>query len=307
MMKPENYKGLWIMFVLILLNISSFAQPDTLLLWPEGVPNQYETAVGEKLRVAADSVTITHVSEVTSPTLIVYPAKNVAQGQKSKAVIICPGGGYTNLSIEKEGHKVAQYLSENGITGIILKYRLPLDKYQPQKQLAPIQDARQAIRMVRANAESWGIDSEKIGIMGFSAGGHLAATASTRRPYFDVEGENLRPDFSILIYPVISMKIGLTHLGSHNNLLGKNASDELVNEFSNELQVSEQTPPTFLVHALDDRAVPVDNTLQYLQKLRDNKIQCEAHLLKKGGHGFGMNHGYTDEWPTLMIRWINDL
>lgn len=279
-------------------------QEFTVDLWQGGIPNQNSGVSGEKVEMSEGK--IVHVGEVTNPTLTIYPAQGNETGQ-SKAVIICPGGGYQYLAIEKEGFAIARFLSKNGITAIVLKNRLPMDSYQPEKRLAPIQDARQAIRMVRANAEKWNIDPKFIGIMGFSAGGHLAATASTRRPYYDVEGENLRPDFSLLIYPVISMKQGLTHQGSRDNLLGKNPSDSLVEEFSNEMQVSEQTPPTFLVHALDDGAVPVDNTLGYLAQLRKYKIPCEVHLYKSGGHGFGLNPGHTDSWGQLMVNWIKAL
>lgn len=292
-----------VLFSLMISQVG-YGQTEVIDLWPNGIQNQYEGLSGEKIE--ENQGTIIHVGEVTKPTLTIYPAQN-SQGKKSKAVVICPGGGYAYLAIEKEGHVIARFLAKNGIAAVVLKYRLPNDSMQPNKKLAPVQDARQAIRMIRANAEKWNIDPNNIGIMGFSAGGHLAATASTRRPYFDVEGENLRPDFSLLIYPVISMKENLTHRGSRENLLGKTPSEELVNEFSNEMQVSTQTPPTFLVHALDDGAVPVENTLNYLARLRENKIPCEVHLYKSGGHGFGLNPGLTDSWGTLMLNWINSL
>ncbi|MGF7140654.1 alpha/beta hydrolase [Roseimarinus sediminis] len=279
-------------------------QPTVVPLWKGEVPNNKATDIPEGSRESNGE--ITHVYDVTDPSLTIYRAK-VEDNVKVPAVIICPGGGYTNLSILKEGHRVAEYLAENGITGIVLKYRLPRDEMQIDKTLAPIQDAQQAILTVRSRAAAWNIIPDKIGIMGFSAGGHLAATASTRRNFWLVEGENLRPDFSILIYPVISMNPGITHMGSHNNLLGEDAARALEIEYSNELQINKNTPPAFLVHSFDDRAVPVANSLRYAQRLQEFDIECEMHLYKKGGHGYGMNPGYTDTWPKLMINWINDL
>jgi len=292
---------LLIAMLFLLHTTLAFGQPTEIKLWPTEVPGQYLGQSGEKSLV--DKNVLTHVSKVTNPTLTVYQA-NVGPGERSKAVIICPGGGYSRLSIEKEGHAVAKYLAENGITGIVLKNRLPDDSLQLNKTIVPLLDARQAIRLARENAEQWNLDPHFIGIMGFSAGGHLAATASTRRPYFEKEGENLRPDFSILIYPVISMKTGLTHGGSRDRLLGKNPSDTLILEYSNEEQVSEQTPPTFLVHSFDDKAVPIENSLNYIKRLREYGIACEAHLYPSGGHGYGMLPGRTDSWPGLMVKWI---
>lgn len=282
----------------------AFGQPLVIDLWPNGVPNNLKTDIPEGTR-ESDGI-ITHVFDVSKPTLTIYPAK-VENGKAAPAVIICPGGGYTNLSILKEGYKVGEFLAQNGITGIVLKYRLPRDEMQIDKSIAPIQDAQQAIRLIRAKAKELNIIPDKIGIMGFSAGGHLAATASTRKNFWGVEGENLRPDFSILIYPVISMKPGVTHKGSHDRLLGEKPSRELEIDYSNELQIDENTPPAFMVHAFDDHSVPIDNSLRYMERLREFDIECEMHLYKKGGHGFGMLPGYTDTWPALMVNWIEDL
>lgn len=294
-----------IMILLSVLSVSGRGQVREIELWPDGVPNQHPGVTGEKTLVDPNQV-VTHVSEVTRPAITVYPAKG-EKGQKSKAVIICPGGGYSRLSIEKEGHAIARFLSENGITGIVLKNRLPDDRLQPDKTTAPLMDVHQAIRMVRKQAELWGIDSSRIGVMGFSAGGHLAASAATHQPYVGGGGENLRPDFSILIYPVISMKASLTHGGSRERLLGKEPSEQMVLNWSNEELVSPQTPPTFMVHAFDDKAVPIENTLNYLQKLRQAGVVCEAHLYKSGGHGFGMLPGPADSWPGLLVKWIEML
>jgi acetyl esterase/lipase len=292
------------LMVFMLMQTPAICQTIEVALWPDGVPNQKTGLQGEKT-VVENGIT-THVSEVTGPTITLYKAKTDGK-TLSKAVVICPGGGYSRLSIEKEGHAIARFLSENGITGIVLKYRLPDDAFQPEKTIAPIMDARQAMKIVRERASEWNIDSTAIGIMGFSAGGHLAATVSTRQSYSFAGGANPRPDFSILIYPVISMKDGLTHGGSRERLLGKNPCDALVLEYSNEMQVNGKTPPTFLVHSFDDKAVPVENTLKYMDKLRENHVECEVHLYKVGGHGYGMNKGHTDSWPSLMVNWIKSL
>ena len=293
-----------LVFLFLGLSILVEAQAKVINLWPNGVPDNLKTDIPEGTH-KKDGV-VTHVYDVTTPTLTIYPAK-VDKGVKAPAVIICPGGGYVNLAILKEGYKVGEYLSKSGITGIVLKYRLPRDEMQANKTIAPIQDAQQAIRVVRAMADELNIIPDKIGIMGFSAGGHLASTASTRKNYWDIKGENLRPDFSILIYPVVSMKPDVTHKGSHDRLLGEHPSKELEVEYSNELQIDKNTPPVFMVHAFDDHSVSIDNSLRYMQRLREFGTECEMHLYKKGGHGFGMLPGYTDTWPALMINWIQSL
>jgi acetyl esterase/lipase len=273
-------------------------------LWPDLVPNNLKTDISEGTRQQDGAVT--HVFDVTTPTLTIYPAK-VSNNQKAPAVIICPGGGYTNLSIKKEGHDVAAFLAENGITGIVLKYRLPKDELQTQKYEVPLLDAQQAIHRVRSMAAELNVIPDKIGIMGFSAGGHLAATVSTRKSSKLEHTQNVRPDFSILIYPVISMKPSITHMGSHNNLLGEKATFNHEVEFSNELQVDANTPPTFMVHSFDDKAVPIENTFRYMQNLKEYGVECEVHLYKSGGHGYGMLPGHTDTWPSLMVRWLKSL
>lgn len=300
----KHFFLLTIVLVMLFSAQTAYCQPIEIPLWSDGIPNQLPGLEGEKTIV--DNGVVTHVSEVTQPTLAVYLAQNT-NGKQSKAVIICPGGGYSRLSIEKEGHAVARFLSENGITGVVLKYRLPDDRFQPEKTLAPILDARQAIRVVRSKSKEWNLDSMAIGIMGFSAGGHLAATASTRQPYSYSSGNHVRPDFSILIYPVISMRNNLTHSGSRERLLGKEPCEAVVSEYSNELQVTATAPPTFMVHSYDDKAVPIGNTLLYAQKLAENKVECELHLYKSGGHGYGMNPGHTASWPQLMLNWIKTL
>jgi acetyl esterase/lipase len=241
------------------------AQDITIPLWPAGkVPNYQKSDEVEKI----ENADIVRISKVQSPDITVFlPAKKNSTGQ---AVIICPGGGYGILAYDWEGTDIAKLLNSKGITAIVLKYRLPSPKSSITPHLTPLMDAKRAMRIVRANADKWGIKKNNIGIMGFSAGGHLASTLAT---HFDggdknskdsIEQQSSRPDFAVLIYPVITMNQSFTHMGSRNNLLGNNPDSSLVNLYSNELQVTKQTPPTFLLHATDDGAVPVENSLRFL-------------------------------------------
>lgn len=245
------------------------------------------------------------IIKVSSPEMEVFlPAKEKATGA---AVIICPGGGYGVLAIGHEGYDVARRFNEIGIAAFVLKYRLPNDTIMVDKSFAPLMDVQQAIYLLRKNADKWSVNPSKIGIMGFSAGGHLAATLTVH--YNDVKIENkekisLRPDFSILIYPVISFGPH-THSGSVNNLLGKNASQAQKDYFSNEKSVNAQTPPTFLVHANDDNVVPVENSILFNQALVKEKVKAEMHLYQGGGHGFGLNNTTTkDQWFDRLKNWL---
>ncbi|MFA6275179.1 MAG: alpha/beta hydrolase [Pedobacter sp.] len=246
---------------------------------------------------------VTRVSKVTDPSLIAYiPAK-----PNGTAVIICPGGGYGILAIDKEGNKVAKKFNEVGITAFVLKYRLPNDLIMDDKSMGPLQDAMQAIYLVRKNANVWGINPAKIGVMGFSAGGHLAASLSVH--YNDMKVQNqenisLKPNFSLLIYPVINFG-SYTHAGSVKNLLGDQPTDAQRRYFSAELHVNAQTPPTFLVHANNDGSVPVKNSLAYDEALAKNKVSSEMHIYQAGGHGFGLNNTTTKEnWFETMKNWM---
>lgn len=279
--------------------------PQIVPLYQNVVPNSAGAADKEN-SVTRDNVT--RIAKVSRPTLTIYrPAKPNGQ-----SVIICPGGGYTILAFDKEGTRVAEEFNRWGVTAFVLKYRLPDDTTQLDRSMAPLQDAQQAVRLVRTNAREWGVDKNKIGIMGFSAGGHLASSTAT---HFDVTADPLnndttsvRPDFAILIYPVISFDSTITHKGSRNNLVGANASADKVNFFSSELQVTAATPPSFLVHAGDDGAVPVDNSLRYYQACIKNKVPVELHLYPAGGHGFGMNNKTTtDNWLERLRNWLNQL
>jgi len=252
---------------------------------------------------------VLRLSKVIAPTLTVYlPEKDKATGT---AVIICPGGGYGILAMDHEGYAVAKEFNKIGIAAFVLKYRLPNDEIMVEKSFGPLQDVQQAMFVLRKNAPKWNIKPNKIGVMGFSAGGHLASSFSVH--YNDIKIEhkdtNLRPDFSILIYPVISL-LESTHVGSRNNLVGATASQEQLAYFSNERSVNQETPPTFLVHAMDDGGVPVYNSIIYAQALVKYKVPAEMHLYQSGGHGFGLNNKTTeDRWFDRLKNWLtmNDL
>lgn len=275
-------------------------------LYPNGVPNAKQVPNTQKS--VTDANGILRISEVTVPTLTVYPA-NPAKANGT-AVIIFPGGGYTILAASHEGSDVAKVLNDMGVTAFVLKYRLPNDNAQVDKTIAPLQDAQQAIRSVRKDAIKYGINPNKIGIMGFSAGGHLAATTGT---HFDKQvGEvtseiSVRPDFMILGYPVITFK-EFGHAGSREKLVGKNPEQALIDEYSNELHVTKETPPTFLVHAGDDTAVPVKNSLVFYEALQKNGVLAELVIYPKGGHGFGLNNKTTKEkWMDNVKNWMDSL
>ncbi len=247
-----------------------------------------------------------YISKVTAPGMMAYLPAN--PGRVTAAVIICPGGSYARLSMTHEGYDVAKRFQEAGVAAFVLKYRLPNDSCMTDKTTGPLQDAQEALYLVRKNAAAWNIDSAKIGIMGFSAGGHLASTAGTHfqtpiNPHADKI--SVRPDFMLLIYPVISFTDSIAHTGSKGNLLGKDPSIELVTKYSNELQVTAQTPPAFLVHAADDKSVKVANSLEFAKALMSFKIPVEMHIYPHGGHGFGLNNTTTKEdWFAAALNWM---
>ena len=229
--------------------------------------------------------------EYTEATLTIYPAKK----PNGQAIVVCPGGGYAGIAVTHEGHDMAAWFNTQGITYAVLHYRMPYGKHE-----IPLSDAHQAIRYMRKNGEKWGI--KQLGIMGSSAGGHLASTAAT---HFDAE---TRPDFQILFYPVVTMT-DYTHQGSKDNLLGKNPSEELVKLYSNELQVTEQTPPAFIMHSSNDDAVPVLNSINYYLALCKHGVWSSMHLYPIGGHGWGYNESfpYKAQWKNELEKWLREI
>ena len=286
----------------------AFSQNYTLNLWPGLPPLQKESNLQEQ----AVQQGIVRISNVQIPSIEVYlPTKQSATGE---AVLIFPGGGYGILAYDWEGTDFAKWLNAYGIAGIVVKYRLPISTSLTDPKEVPLLDAQRAIRLVRQNAEDWNINSSKVGIMGFSAGGHLAATLSTSFAHElllekdAIDTLPARPDFSILVYPVISFRDAAAHSGSRKNLLGDQASSELVDRFSNELQVTTDTPPTFLVHAQDDKGVPLQNSLLYFQALHANGVNAALHIYPTGGHGFafGIGKGAVSGWREVLLAWMKE-
>lgn len=248
--------------------------------------------------------------KISKPAIAVYLPDRKGDASTA-AVIICPGGGYGVNAWQHEGNEVAEVFQRWGMAAFVVKYRLPDDDCMVDKKYAPLQDVQRAFELVRSKAKEWGIDPTRVGVMGFSAGGHLASTAATRykNPLLNSFAQtNLRPDFQILIYPVISMLPEIGHLGSADNLLGKEASSELKREFSSELNIPADAPPAFLIHASDDEVVKPENSLRYYQSLIEKKVSASMHLYPKGGHGFGMNNPTSsDMWMDRLHLWLKDL
>jgi acetyl esterase/lipase len=300
------YKAFFlILCILYSLNIKG--QNYSIPLYKGTIPNSKEIRGKEKI----DRQDITVISNVQVPEIDVYlPTKRFSSGQ---AVVICPGGGYWILAWDLEGTDIAKYFNSIGIAAIVLKYRLPTYGNTVDPSKVPLMDAQRAMRLVRSNASKWNINPEKIGIMGFSAGGHLASTLGTHFDYGNktstdsIERVSCRPDFMILMYPVISFVDSSTHTGSRDALLGPNPDKEQLNNFSNELQVKSDTPPAFFVHADNDTGVPVENTLLMYKALRAKQIPAELHILSEGEHGFGLGTGneHINSWTNSLKLWLN--
>jgi len=274
-------------------------------LYKNTVPNSIRSDVKERTIYVEGT---RRIYDVIVPTLTMYKPNKT----NGISVIICPGGGYTRLSIDNEGVFVAKALNEFGITAFVLKYRLPNDTIMVDRSIGSLQDAQQAISLVRENAVEWDLKTDKIGIMGFSAGGHLASCAVTHFNFTAntsiKDSISLRPDFAALIYPVISFNDSITHHESKNNLIGKDSSSEKIKFFSSELQVTKNCLPVFIVHAEDDKAVPVENSIRFYKACIENKVPAEIHLYPNGGHGFGLNNTTTpDKWLDRFINWLATL
>jgi acetyl esterase/lipase len=283
----------------LIISMQTLAQQES-PLYQGPIPNSTPVKNEE---VAEERNGVMIVSKISVPTLTAFlPSPEKSNGL---AVVICPGGGYWVNAISHEGWDVARKLNEWGIAAFVLKYRIP-DDHMAERKWGPLQDAQQAIATVRANAGKYNIDPDRIGIMGFSAGGHLASTAGTHFTTPVVpQAVGVRPDFMILVYPVISFQPEIAHMGSREQLVGKDASKEDVDLFSNELQITDQTPPAFLIHAADDDAVKVANSIRFFEALNQHKIPVELHVYQQGGHGFGMNNRFTNEqWIESCRNWL---
>ena len=291
-----------LIFFIFLVKFSNAQQ--VIPLYSGKIPNS-KISINEE-QITANALVDTVTRNVSIPTLTIFlPLKNLSKGS---AVIICPGGGYGGLLTKREGTDVARTFAKLGVTAFVLKYRLPDDRIMEDKSIGPLQDALQALKMVHQNAVKWNIDTSKIGIMGFSAGGHLASSAGT---HFDAriiensENIDLRPDFMVLVNPVISFSNEIGHIGSRNNLLGKTPSAEKIQFFSNELHVNQSSPQTFLVHTADDTVVSPENSFRFYHALRKNKVNAELHIYSEGEHGF-LKKPVFEEWFGRTVNWMKD-
>ena len=295
-------------FVALLLIHTVYSQ-KVIEIWPNEIPNKIKS-VEKEIKFYNNDSSLYSFTKVQKPTLEIFlPPK---KSSKRIGLIIMPGGGYKNIAYKWEGITTSNYFNSKGIATFILKYRTPQSKSVNIKHIAPHQDAQRAIKIVRKHAKKWNIDEQKIGVIGYSAGGHLASTLGTQ---FDLETYekkdsidyiSARPNFMALIYPVISMNKEIYHNGSAKNLLGSKPSNELIKKYSNELNVDYSTPPTFIVHSNDDKAVDVQNSLIFHQYLNQFNIKNEMHIYQEGGHGYGLaiNKGTLSKWPELFYEWL---
>ena len=273
-------------------------------LYPDKIPNS-KTAANEETTENEEGITI--IRKISVPTVQYFPApEQIANGT---AVIIFPGGGYWINSMSHEGTDVAKKFNEMGVATFVIKYRIPDDRTMIDREIGPLQDAQQAIKIVRENAARYEINPRQIGIMGFSAGGHLASTLGTHFNESKIPNEkhtSLRPDFMVLIYPVISFQRDIGHAGSREQLIGKNPTPEKIKLYSNELQVTAETPATFLLHASDDDVVLPSNSTRFYESLVAHNVKAELHIYQAGGHGFGLNNKTTkDDWFLRLKNWMD--
>lgn len=302
-------KSIFFTTLMCIAAISANAQEE-IKIWQNGAPNskadkEYHE---ETIMISPD---VPRVYYVTDPTLTVFHPVGKEEKQHP-AIVICPGGGYQRLAFDKEGLEIAKRFAENGFVAFVLKYRLPSERIMEDKSVGPLQDVQRAIRVVRQNAEQYGVDPKHIGVIGFSAGGHLASSACTLYDYKTYENADsvvsARPDFGVLMYPVISMEFGLTHHGTHENLIGGLGDENLLTTlFSTEKQVKTGNPPVFIVHAIDDSSVPFHNSTRFAEAMIENGNDVELHLFPQGGHGFGLGQDrHVNGWFDMMLKWFNE-
>lgn len=282
--------------------LTGIAQDKVMKVWPEGAPNHNGMDKPE------EKFNGEHVRNVSEAEMYIYlPEK---ENNTGAALVICPGGGYWIEAMDHEGYELAKWLRKKGVAGIVLKYRLPYGHHE-----IPSDDVRQTLRIVRKNAVDWGIDPGKIGLAGSSAGGHLASTVGTRFDYGDATSNDplkkvsCRPDYLLLLYPVITFQEEYGHMGSRKNLIGEGNDWELVKKYSNELHVTAETPPTFLILTDDDKTVPPRNSVEFYLALKENNVPAEMHIFREGAHGFGMNKKNmpVDQWPELFYNWLKTI
>ena len=278
------------MILLLGLVGASAAEPRTIDLWEQNVPNALGNEEKDKPKIS-----------------VWFPSTEKPVGT---AIVVCPGGGYANLAMDHEGKQIAEWLNSFGVTAAVLDYRHRGKGYGHPN---PMLDVQRALRMVRANASSWSIDPAKIGVIGFSAGGHLASTAAThfeehQNPADGIDKVSCRPDFAVLCYPAIQFDAAYTHRGSVQNLLGKDAPPELIEYYSTEKQVTDKTPPTFLFSTYEDTGVPAENCIEFYLALRKHNIPAELHVYQKGRHGLGLAKGTagTETWSELCRIWLKN-
>lgn len=292
----------------LLLTTSVMAQkPETVELWPKNqIPNAVSNeAVQEKSELGKDG--ILRISDVKIPTISAFlPSKDKATGA---AILVIPGGGYGLLAYGHEGEEMAKWFNERGIAAFVLKHRLPDDRIQTNKHEVPLADAMQAMKLIRQHATKWNVNTDRLGVIGFSAGGHLASTLSTHYHRGATASEEAKPNFAILMYPVVTFG-AKAHGGSREKLIGKTPSPEQIAYYSNELQVDAKTPPTFLVHAQDDKGVPVENSIDYYLALTKANVPAEMHIYPKGGHGYALRvqgKGSIENWPAACEGWLKSM
>ena len=303
-------KHLFFLNIYFLGVLMTTAQEKKISLYPEGVN------CGNNLKEDIEYDSSGRIfKKVVNPEIWYYPSLKAPKNKKTAAVLVIPGGGYWGLWFDKEGVDVAKWLNTLGVSAFVLKHRVPYWESNDCKSKVALLDAQRAVRIIRANSAKWDISQNKIGVLGFSAGGHLASTLSTHHDNglelsdIEIDKTSCRPDYSILVYPVITMKPPYAHMGSRKNLLGEIPNDEYVTYFSNELQVREDTPPAILIHTDQDEGVPAENSIKYYLSLRKYKIPAEIHIWQRGIHGLGL--AKEDElpfmnWPKTCEQWMID-